>query len=300
MTNLGRLLAGPLERHADAEAAYRKAVEFDPNYAWAWTNLGYLLAGPLARHAEAEGAYRKAVELDPKSAWAWTNLGNLLAGPLERHAEAEAAFRKAIEIDPKDVWSWINLGNLLADHLFRPDEAEKAYEMAMRIDPQESCTVANLAYLLLRQEGSKAVAETTYLAAIGALPPHGAGLLRAFHALAADNFGIATAELGPVLKEGHSELFTVFRDDLLRILQFAADRGNGDKLLAWLKSSDFSDRYWPLHVAFEAYLHGQDRLMDVNPEVRSGARRLLAEMTRRPSESEPKKKPRRKKAGTVR
>src|SRR6185436_3590362 len=92
------------------------------------------------------------------------------------------------------------------------------------------------------------------------------------------------AELGSVLEEGHPELFTVFRIGLLRNLQFAAERGNGEKLLAWFKSSGFSDRYWPLHVAFDAYLHGQDRLMDVNPEVRSGARRLLAEMTRRPSE----------------
>jgi hypothetical protein len=83
-----------------------------------------------------------------------------------------------------------------------------------------------------------------------------------------------------VLEEGHAELFTVFHIGLLRILQFAAERGHGDKLLDWLKSSGFSDRYWPLYVAFDAYLHGEGRLMDVNPEVRSGARCLLAEMTR--------------------
>jgi len=100
-----------------------------------------------------------------------------------------------------------------------------------------------------------------------------------------------------VLEEGHPELFALFRIELLRVLQFAAERGNGDKLLAWFKSSGFSDRYWPLYAAFDAYLHGEDRLMDVNPEVRNGARSLLAGMTRQPSEPPPPgpgKRPRRK------
>ena len=294
---LARLLHHLPDSRVEAEAAYRKAIEFNPKDALPWTNLGRLLAGPLKQYVEAESAFRKAIDIDPKDALPLENLGNLLAGPLERHEEAEAVYHKAIEIDPKYAGSWIGLGNLLADHLFRPGEAEKAYGEAMRIDPQAPYAPANLAYLLLRQDGRRADAETFYRAAIAALPPHGAGLLQAFHALAADNFGTATMELRLVLEEGHFELFTKFRDDLLRILQFAAERGNGDKLLAWLKSSGFSDRYWPLQVAFEAYLHGEERLMDVNPEVRSGARLLLAEMTRRPStfpQPEPRKKPRAK------
>jgi len=295
--NLGILLAGPLGRHAEAEAAYRKAIEIDPNDAWPWNILGNLLAGPLERHAEAEAAYRKAIEIDPKAAPPWNNLGNLLAGPLGRHAEAEAVYRKAIAINPKDAGSWVGLGNLLADHLFRFDEAEKAYRTALKLEPQEPAPRYNLANLLLRRDGSGAEAETVYREAIATVPPHGAGLLRAFYALAADNFGTAVTELGSVLEEGHPELFIVFRIGLLRVLQFAAERGNGEKLLAWLKSSGFSDRYWPLYVAFDAYLRGEERLMDVNPEVRSGARLLLAEMTRRPSETpppKPGKKPRRK------
>ena len=38
---------------------------------------------------------------------------------------------------------------------------------------------------------------------------------------------------------------------------------------------DLSDRYWPIRVAFDAYLHGEARLMDVNPEVRSAAKRIF-------------------------
>jgi tetratricopeptide (TPR) repeat protein len=282
---------------AEAAATYRKAIERNPFDPGLWFGLARLLHDSPDSHAEAEAAYRKAIEIDPKYARPWNGLGNLLAGPLGRHAEAEAAYRKAIKIDPKDAGAWNNLGVLLADHLVRFDEAEMAYRTALRLEPQEPAPLYNLAFLLLRGNGSGADTETVYRKAVAAAPPHSAGLLRAFHALAADNFGTATAELGSVLEEGHPELFIVFRVGLLRVLQFAAERGIGEKLLAWLKSSGFSDRYWPLYVAFDAYLHGEGRLMDVNPEVRSGARRLLAEMTRRPSEPpppEPGKRPRRK------
>ena len=296
--NLGCLLEGPLGRPAEAEDSYRKAIELDPKLAEPWNNLGTLLAGPLGRYSEAETALRKAIEINSNDAWTWSNLGDLLARRLGRRAEAEAAYYKAIEIDPKDVGSWNSLGNLLADHLFCFEEAEEVYRTALRLEPEEPAPLYNLANLLLRRNGSTSDAEAVYQKAVAAVPPHGAGLLRAFHALAEDNFGVATAELGAVLEEGHPELFVVFRIGLLRVLQFAAERGLGDKLLAWLKSSGLSDRYWPLYVALDAYLYGEGRLMDVNPEVRSGARYLLAEMTHPPSKTSsptPEKKPRRKK-----
>jgi tetratricopeptide (TPR) repeat protein len=296
---LGILLHDSPESLAEAEASYRKVIEINPYLARPWFRLGRLLAGPLARFAEAEGAYRKALEADPSNAWPWYYLGELLAGPLRRHSEAEAAYRKVIEIDPQNAWTWNNLGNLLADHFFRSDKAEEAYRTALILDPRSTFAVANLTYLLIRREGIGPAVETFYRDAIAALPPHGVGLLRAFHALAADNFGTAIEELRSALKEGHPDLFTVFRGDLLRNLQFAAERGHGDKLLAWLESSGLSERYRPLYVAFDAYLHGEDRLMDVNPEVRGGARYLLAEMTRRPSEPaqpEPVKKPRKRRS----
>ncbi len=57
-------------------------------------------------------------------------------------------------------------------------------------------------------------------------------------------------------------------------LRLAAARGYGDKLLAWLDEQGYADHYWPLRVAFDAYLHGEAKLMDVNPEVRGAAKRI--------------------------
>ncbi len=278
----GNFLVSKIEAFERAEAAYRKAIELDPKSAFSWNSLGNLLSDYLNRHEEAGAAYRKAIELDPKVAWPWNNLGILYAKYLNRYEEAEAAYRKAIELGPKVAWPWNGLGELLAEQLGRPEEAEQAYRRAEELDPAYICPIRNLAYLLLGQENRREEAEDHYKRTVEALPAHGADLLEAYRALAHDNFGDATDAFEAVLEQGHAELFSVFYDDLLRVLWLAADRGYGDKLISWLDESGLKDRYWPLWAAFNAYLFGEDRLQDVNPEVRSAAQRILERLAGRP------------------
>jgi Flp pilus assembly protein TadD len=54
---LGRLLLDLPEHRAEAEIAFRRAIELDPKDAQPWNSLGILLEGLLGRHAEAEAAY---------------------------------------------------------------------------------------------------------------------------------------------------------------------------------------------------------------------------------------------------
>ncbi|NQE36836.1 tetratricopeptide repeat protein [Microcoleus asticus] len=95
--NLGNTLKnqGKLE---EAITAYRKAIEIDPNFAWAYNYLGLILQNQ-GKLEEAITAYRKAIEIDPNYTNAYNNLGLILQnqGKLE---EAITAYRKAIEIDP--------------------------------------------------------------------------------------------------------------------------------------------------------------------------------------------------------
>ena len=89
-----------------------------------------MLAAGKGDVVEVEAAYRRAIELDPGYAFPWNNLGNLLAGPLKRFEEAEAAYRRAIELDPEVAgWAGMKLGELL-EQQNRPDEAIKVYARA--------------------------------------------------------------------------------------------------------------------------------------------------------------------------
>ena len=91
--------------------------------------------------------------------------------------------------------------------------------------------------------------------------------------MALDNFGEAHQALTVALAENSAALFTASQL-FLRVLRLATARGYGDKLLTWLDEQGYADHYWPLRVAFDAYLHGEGKLMDVNPEVRGAAKRI--------------------------
>ena len=85
---------------ANAEAAYRKAIELDPKYASPWNGLGNLLMDHLGRPAEAEAAYRKAIELDPKSAYPWSGLAEKLLSSEGQSEEARACALRGLTLKP--------------------------------------------------------------------------------------------------------------------------------------------------------------------------------------------------------
>jgi Flp pilus assembly protein TadD len=138
MYKLGLGLEVRLGRYADAEAAYRKALELDPMDAYPHNGLGNLLQHRLGRYEEAEAAYRKAMELDPKDAYPHRGLGNLLQYRLGRYEEAEAAYRKAMELDPKYARPHNALCLLYQFHLGRLREAREVVERAIQLAPDNS------------------------------------------------------------------------------------------------------------------------------------------------------------------
>jgi Flp pilus assembly protein TadD/ADP-ribose pyrophosphatase YjhB (NUDIX family)/energy-coupling factor transporter ATP-binding protein EcfA2 len=162
---LGNLLTYRRQKHDEAEAAYKKAIDLDPTSAYAWNNLGRLFEEHLGRFAEAEAAYRKAIELDPTCAYPWNSLGSLLADHLGRFAEAEAAYRKAIELDPTGAYPWNNLGILFAEHLGRFAEAEASYRKAIELDSTGAHPWNGLG-VLMSHLGRFADAEAAYNKAI--------------------------------------------------------------------------------------------------------------------------------------
>ncbi len=121
-------------RFQDAEAAYRLALGFRPDFPEARVALGKALARQ-DRYQEAEAAYREVIRLHPDSADAYLNLA-LALNELHRPADAAAAARDAIRLRPKDAEAHLALGNALnAQSRFK--EAVAALDAAVALRPDD-------------------------------------------------------------------------------------------------------------------------------------------------------------------
>jgi superkiller protein 3 len=141
-----------------ALAAFRTAIEVDPENAQAWTNLGAVLTA-LGDAEGAQGAFEEALRLDPADPKAHYNLGTLLA----RQGDDEAAiphYEAALAADPDLVGCHFNLANALRRR-GRLDEAEPqaaSYVEVAPDDPRGHHLLAVLRVLQGRwQEASEAV-----------------------------------------------------------------------------------------------------------------------------------------------
>jgi tetratricopeptide (TPR) repeat protein len=149
--------------NADAEAAFRRAVELDPNFVVAQVHLARVLrhmnrfgeADPLYNSAiaqakdaptlvliadamqteqrwnDSEPVLRRVLELDAKNPSALFLLGRVMTVN-KRYAEAETAFKRAGEINPKSFQVQNLLGRAYLG-LERYDDAFKTYERAAEL-----------------------------------------------------------------------------------------------------------------------------------------------------------------------
>lgn len=93
-----------------AMAAYRRALELEPEHADAWINLGRLLH-EARRLEEAEGCYRRVLQISPGSSVAHFNLGVVSEDRGNPEAAIEA-YRQAVECEPGLKEAHFNLARL--------------------------------------------------------------------------------------------------------------------------------------------------------------------------------------------
>jgi tetratricopeptide (TPR) repeat protein len=137
--NLGYVLE-QLERPAEAERQYERALALNSGLASAHNNLGTALAR-RGRFVEAIVHLTEVVRLDPGSADARNNLGGILL-QRQRIEGASLQFRSALELNPEHADAHANLGAALAQQgLF--DEAIRHFDEALRIDPRHAAARAN-------------------------------------------------------------------------------------------------------------------------------------------------------------
>lgn len=118
------------EAIADAQAV----VAMHPGRSPAdWFNLAFML-DEAGRPAEAEPAFRRAVEMDPKLDRAWYGLGLSLIR-LQRYDEAVTALKKNTELQPMSPYGWYQLARVHVDRQ-HPEEAEKIIRHLEGFEPK--------------------------------------------------------------------------------------------------------------------------------------------------------------------
>jgi Tfp pilus assembly protein PilF len=138
-----------------AEAHYRESLAIEPQPA-IYNDLGFVLERQ-GLPEDAAAAYRKALELDPESAAAHYNLGVSLARSGD-FAEAEPHLLAAVEKNPNSQ-SYAGLGFVLWKQ-GREDEAVASLETAIEADPQNAAAYAALGKILIEQEKLEEAADT--------------------------------------------------------------------------------------------------------------------------------------------
>jgi adenylate cyclase len=93
---------------AGGEREARRAIELDPNYAFAHDEYGFLLTWE-GRFDEAVAELRRASELDPLSAGITNDVGVPL-GYQAKYDAAKEQYRKALELDPSFFFAQWGLG----------------------------------------------------------------------------------------------------------------------------------------------------------------------------------------------
>lgn len=141
-----------------AEAAFKKALALNPNYAPSFQWYGEMLRQMDGRITEALQLSRMAVELDPKSAIIMNDYAEVLESA-DRHEEALSHYEQAIEIEPKFATGYVKVGVLKALLHGRFDEAMLEFNKALEIDPESVHAIARVSWAYLSL-GDPSQAET--------------------------------------------------------------------------------------------------------------------------------------------
>ena len=138
------------EQPAQAEACLRQALGHVSNSTELWAHLGDVLGAAL-RHAEAGAAYARALALKPDFVEAWQGAASLSLRR-ENLTAAECQVRRALAIRTQSTDILAQLGDILAA-AGRYDEAELANGHALTLEPAVAKLLQAKAALHMQQDG---------------------------------------------------------------------------------------------------------------------------------------------------
>jgi serine/threonine-protein kinase len=127
-------------RWREAEQAYRRAIELNPNHPGAhhWYAINFLV--PLSRFDEADRELRSAMDVDPISTPIRVSLG-LRFYFAHRYAEAQNELRNSFELDAGSAIARLFLGLSLVE-IGRHDEAVRELNIAIQLSDSPEMSAA--------------------------------------------------------------------------------------------------------------------------------------------------------------
>ena len=151
----------------DSRALWTDSMAKDPNSALPYNNLALVLddEGKLAK---AEALYRKAVVYNPDYKEAYYNLGRALVQQNKLLDEAMTHIDRAIELDANFADAH-NYRGILLRRKGEPEQAARAYEAALAIQPAHHEALTNLGNIHLLANRLQE-AESYYLRALALAP----------------------------------------------------------------------------------------------------------------------------------
>jgi len=124
----------PAEAYACAREAAMRALELDETLAAAHAHLALILMVHDLNWREAQAGFRRAVELDPNSAYAHGIYSTFLAA-VGRVGDAVAEARRAFELDPRSAGRSLTVGTrLLFARMY--EEAIEQFRRTLELDPE--------------------------------------------------------------------------------------------------------------------------------------------------------------------
>lgn len=304
----GNLLRQHLKRPKEAELAFLRAISLEPQ-SWAgWFNLGATRLGDLANPTGAIEAFKESLSLNSRHLPTLYILAEAFsaAGDVEK---AKDTYRACLKLKPNFYLAAIALGDIyseegnlteaaaqyqLAGNLAPKSDTEalhasgfftafiledfnralKIFERLLDIDPTDWVAMSNEAIIKLIVSAEQYAPLDEEL--LRKHPKGAQALMRALEAITRDDQTLALSLVATIFLDDSEHIFDKYKGFVLLLFREVYRKGWGDFLLRILDETGASDKNWPLRAGYDAYVFGVDHLLDVNPEVRSAASKILS------------------------
>lgn len=150
-----------LKQHPRALEHLQHSVELDPANAPAWLSLAQLYEAER-KPVEAQSAYRRAIQLNPNDATSYNNLAYILAGEKTSREQALGYANRALELRPHDGnihdtvgYIYMLMGDDATDSAKKQEYYENAFraiENALTLMPDQPTLTFHYAQILERRE----------------------------------------------------------------------------------------------------------------------------------------------------